>query len=89
MFPEKTEVSRSCTPNSHKVLMVAGVRCVDASCVLVYLSAERHGPAGQGYCQGGFSADFTKVQDFSVGVFAVFVSTQALFLVVVFFYCCK
>uniref|UniRef100_A0A667WGY5 Integrin subunit alpha 5 n=1 Tax=Myripristis murdjan TaxID=586833 RepID=A0A667WGY5_9TELE len=21
---------------------------------------ERHGPAGQGYCQGGFSADFTK-----------------------------
>uniref|UniRef100_A0A8C8FV73 Integrin alpha-2 domain-containing protein n=1 Tax=Oncorhynchus tshawytscha TaxID=74940 RepID=A0A8C8FV73_ONCTS len=22
---------------------------------------ERHGPAGQGYCQGGFSADFTKV----------------------------
>uniref|UniRef100_A0A8C8GX76 Integrin alpha-2 domain-containing protein n=1 Tax=Oncorhynchus tshawytscha TaxID=74940 RepID=A0A8C8GX76_ONCTS len=23
---------------------------------------ERHGPAGQGYCQGGFSADFTKVR---------------------------
>uniref|UniRef100_A0A669E8Z6 Integrin subunit alpha 5 n=1 Tax=Oreochromis niloticus TaxID=8128 RepID=A0A669E8Z6_ORENI len=22
---------------------------------------ERHGPAGQGYCQGGFSADFTKI----------------------------
>uniref|UniRef100_A0A4W5P2B3 Integrin subunit alpha 5 n=1 Tax=Hucho hucho TaxID=62062 RepID=A0A4W5P2B3_9TELE len=22
---------------------------------------ERHGPAGQGYCQGGFSADFTKL----------------------------
>lgn len=25
-------------------------------------AAERHGPAGQGYCQGGFSADFTKVR---------------------------
>lgn len=25
-------------------------------------TAERHGPAGQGYCQGGFSADFTKVR---------------------------
>lgn len=24
-------------------------------------TVERHGPAGQGYCQGGFSADFTKV----------------------------
>uniref|UniRef100_A0AAX7VJ75 Integrin alpha-2 domain-containing protein n=1 Tax=Astatotilapia calliptera TaxID=8154 RepID=A0AAX7VJ75_ASTCA len=24
---------------------------------------ERHGPAGQGYCQGGFSADFTKVRE--------------------------
>uniref|UniRef100_A0A8C5GIB3 Integrin alpha-5-like n=1 Tax=Gouania willdenowi TaxID=441366 RepID=A0A8C5GIB3_GOUWI len=23
---------------------------------------ERHGPAGQGYCQGGFSVDFTKVR---------------------------
>lgn len=26
------------------------------------LTLERHGPAGQGYCQGGFSADFTKVR---------------------------
>lgn len=30
--------------------------------------AERHGPAGQGYCQGGFSADFTKVREIFVGV---------------------
>uniref|UniRef100_A0A671V5A9 Integrin subunit alpha 5 n=1 Tax=Sparus aurata TaxID=8175 RepID=A0A671V5A9_SPAAU len=29
---------------------------------------ERHGPAGQGYCQGGFSADFTKVREIFVGV---------------------
>uniref|UniRef100_A0A669E7U3 Integrin subunit alpha 5 n=1 Tax=Oreochromis niloticus TaxID=8128 RepID=A0A669E7U3_ORENI len=30
---------------------------------------ERHGPAGQGYCQGGFSADFTKVREIFVRVF--------------------
>uniref|UniRef100_A0A3Q2PNR3 Integrin subunit alpha 5 n=1 Tax=Fundulus heteroclitus TaxID=8078 RepID=A0A3Q2PNR3_FUNHE len=30
---------------------------------------ERHGPAGQGYCQGGFSADFTKVSEFCKGSF--------------------
>lgn len=29
--------------------------------------AERHGPAGQGYCQGGFSADFTKVREILAG----------------------
>ena len=36
---------------------------VCASLILVLpVTSERHGPAGQGYCQGGFSADFTKVR---------------------------
>nr|XP_046240798.1 integrin alpha-5-like isoform X2 [Scatophagus argus] len=33
---------------------------ISVSFCFVLLIAERHGPAGQGYCQGGFSADFTK-----------------------------
>jgi len=36
----------------------------------VLVTAERHGPAGQGYCQGGFSAEFTKVGEIFVGEFA-------------------
>lgn len=38
-------------------------KCIDIRYVLLLLTAERHGPAGQGYCQGGFSADFTKVRE--------------------------
>ncbi|KAI3370475.1 hypothetical protein L3Q82_025239, partial [Scortum barcoo] len=39
--------------------------CRTGGSVLFYMNSqeqypERHGPAGQGYCQGGFSADFTK-----------------------------
>lgn len=41
------------------------------------LTAERHGPAGQGYCQGGFSADFTKVRELLAGFYII---TQSLFL---------
>lgn len=47
--------------------------------VFVVLNAERHGPAGQGYCQGGFSADFTKVREIFVGIFTGFyIITQSL-----------
>lgn len=38
-------------------------KLISVSSVMVLLTAERHGPAGQGYCQGGFSADFTKVRE--------------------------
>lgn len=50
------------------VVFIAG-DCV--SYYLIWLTAERHGPAGQGYCQGGFSADFTKVTAVFDGVFPV------------------
>lgn len=36
-------------------------------CFVLFI-AERHGAGGQGYCQGGFSADFTKVRETFVGV---------------------
>lgn len=35
-------------------------------------TTERHGPAGQGYCQGGFSADFTKVREIAVRLITQF-----------------
>lgn len=55
--------------------------------VLVLFLAERHGPAGQGYCQGGFSADFTKVRETFASVSAGFcIITQSQLLC---FGCCK
>uniref|UniRef100_A0AAY4ECG3 Integrin alpha-2 domain-containing protein n=1 Tax=Denticeps clupeoides TaxID=299321 RepID=A0AAY4ECG3_9TELE len=35
--------------------------------IVEYAPCQRHGPAGQGYCQGGFSADFTQEGHVVVG----------------------
>lgn len=55
-------------------------KCIHISyCFLVLLTAERHGPAGQGYCQGGFSADFTKVREMFVECLLVLCSNMLSF----------
>lgn len=47
-------------------------RVLNISFVSVLFTTERHGPAGQGYCQGGFSADFTKVREIAVRLITQF-----------------